>query len=82
MTKIYGILDANNCLIDVSNSEKGCKQYATRNEYNKIGYRIGYNAFLTHIKIGKRWEKVNTIQKRYKLRNFPQKRFGKKKINN
>ena len=66
--KIYGILDANNCLIDVSNSEKGCKQYATRNEYNKIGYRIGYNAFLTHIKIGKRWEKVNTIQKRYKFR--------------
>ena len=66
--KIYGILDTNNCLIDISKSEKGCKQYATKNEYNKIGYRIGYNVFLTHIKIGKRWEKVNTIQNHYNFR--------------
>jgi hypothetical protein len=59
--KIYGIFDSNNCLTDVSKSEKVCKQYATKNNYKKIGFRIGCNAFLTHIKIGKRWEKVNNF---------------------
>ena len=57
--KIYGILDENNCLIDISKSEKGCKRYATINNYNKIGYRIGYNVFISHIKIGNRWVAKN-----------------------
>lgn len=61
--KIYGILDENNCLIDISKSEKGCKRYATINNYNKIGYRIGYNAFISHIKIGNRWVAKNFAKK-------------------
>ena len=54
--KIYGILDKNNCLIDVSKSERGCKRYATLHDYNKIGYRIGYTAFISHEKINNKWK--------------------------
>jgi hypothetical protein len=46
-SKIYGIIDNNNCLIDTSK---------TLNGYNKIGYRIGYNAFISHEKINNKWE--------------------------
>nr|DAI89560.1 MAG TPA: hypothetical protein [Caudoviricetes sp.] len=52
---IYGVLDSNNCLIDTSRSAKGAKQYATRNGYNKIGYRFGYNAFEYAEKINNKW---------------------------
>ena len=54
--KIYGVLDNNNCLIDVSRNEKGAKRYATLNGYTKIGYRIGYNAFILAEKVGKKWK--------------------------
>jgi|GEM_PF-2944742 len=53
--KIYGILDKDNCLIDISRSERGAKVYATKNGYNKIGYRIGYNGFISHEKINNKW---------------------------
>lgn len=55
---IYGIIDSNNCLIDISKSEIGTKRYATKNGYNKIGYRNcnSYNAIITHERIGKRWK--------------------------
>lgn len=53
--KIYGILDKDNCLIDVSNSERGAKIVATKNGYNKIGYRIGYNAFILAEKVKNKW---------------------------
>lgn len=57
---IYGIIDKNNCLIDISKSIRGAKQYATKNGYDKVGYRNvnSYNAFITHIKIGKKWYEV------------------------
>ena len=57
---IYGIINDNNCLIDISKSEQATKRYATQNGYNKVGYRNvnSYNAMLTHVKIGKRWEEV------------------------
>lgn len=44
--KIYGVLDKNNCQIDISRSEKGAKRYATLHGYNKVGFRIGYNVFI------------------------------------
>lgn len=53
--RIYGILDNNNCQIDVSKTEKGAKQYATRNGYNKVSYRIGYNAFELCTKVNNKW---------------------------
>ena len=54
-SRIYGVLDSNNCLIDISRSERGCKRYATINGYIKIGYRIGYNGFISHEKINNKW---------------------------
>jgi len=53
---IYGIIDSNNCLIDTSKTERGAKIYATRNDYNKIGFRIGYNAFICAEKINGKWQ--------------------------
>lgn len=37
----YGILDSNDCHIDVSNTEKGAKNYATRHGYKKVSVRYG-----------------------------------------
>lgn len=40
----YGVLNANGEHIDVSKSEKGAKQYATRHGYTKVSirYNSGY----------------------------------------
>ncbi len=57
--KVYGVINNDNVLIDISLSEIGTKRYATNNQYNKIGYRIEYNAIVTHEKIGNKWHKVN-----------------------
>lgn len=54
-TTIYGILDNNDCLIDISLSLKAAKRYATLNGYNKVGYRVGYNAFALCEKVGTKW---------------------------
>lgn len=59
-SRIYGILDSNDCLIDVSNTETGAKRYATLNGYDKIGYRVGYNAFILAEKINNKWVKYQT----------------------
>lgn len=57
---IYGIIDSNSCLIDISKSEIGTKRYATKNGYNLIGCRNvnSYNAIITHKRIGKRWKAI------------------------
>ena len=57
--RIYGILDNNNVHTDVSKTEQGAKRYATINGYNKISYRIGYNAFQLANKVAGRWVKSN-----------------------
>ena len=57
---IYGVLNSELCLIDTSKTEKGAKQYATRNGYNLIGFRIGYNAFILAEKINGKWERKDT----------------------
>lgn len=55
MATIYGVLDNNDCLIDISKSEKAVKRYATLNGYNKVGYRQGYHAFFSAEKIDGKW---------------------------
>ena len=60
-TRIYGILDNNDCLIDVSLSLKAAKRYATLNGYNKVGYRVGYNAFILCEKVDTKWVNLETI---------------------
>ena len=58
-SRVYGIINSDGCLIDTSNTELGAKQYATRNKYNTIGYRIGYNAFILAEKINGKWKPYN-----------------------
>jgi len=53
--KIYGVLDANDCLIDISRNEAATKRHATINGYTKVGYRVGYNAFISAEKINNKW---------------------------
>ena len=55
----FGILDKDNCLIDTSKTLLGAKQHATRNGYNRIGKRVGYNVVDTYIREGKKWRKEN-----------------------
>lgn len=59
MNNTFGVLNANNEHIDVSKSEKGAKQYATRNGYNTVSirYNSGYDVDIIAIKKGKQWVK-------------------------
>lgn len=59
MITVYGVMDSNNCLIDTSKTLLGAKQHATRNGYNRIGKRVGYNVVDTYIREGKKWRKEN-----------------------
>ena len=55
-SRIYGVIDANNCQIDIgSKNMRGCKRYATINGYNKASYRIGYYVFIFAEKINNKW---------------------------
>lgn len=54
-SKIYGVLDSNDCLIDISLNKTAVKRYATLNGYAKIGYRFGYHAFFCSEKINNKW---------------------------
>ena len=57
---IYGIINKDNCLIDISKSLRGCKRHASIHGYNKIGYRNvnSYNAIISHEKIKNKWVKI------------------------
>ena len=57
MQRIYGIINRDNSLIDASSTLLGAKQYATRHDYKKVGYRIGYNVIETWTKVKKKWVK-------------------------
>jgi hypothetical protein len=57
---IYGVL-SNGVHIDVSKSEKGAKNYATRNGYKTVTIRFncGYNAMQIAEKKGGKWVDIN-----------------------
>lgn len=59
MQNTYGVLNANNEHIDVSKSEKGAKQYATRHGYTKISirYNCGYDVDIVSVKVNGKWIK-------------------------
>ncbi len=59
MNNTYGVLNSNNEHIDVSKSEKGAKQYATRHGYTKVSirYNSGYDVDIVAVKINKKWVK-------------------------
>ena len=55
----YGVLDSNNCHIDVSKTERGAKNYATRHGYKTVSirYNSGYNVVVVAEKIYNKWVK-------------------------
>jgi hypothetical protein len=57
---IYGIINKDNTLIDVSRNKKATKRYATIHGYTKIGCRFngGYNATIIAEKIDGKWVDV------------------------
>lgn len=57
MQHIYGVVDKDQTHIDISTSEKGAKQYATRNGYKEISirYNCGYVTEIIAIKKGRKW---------------------------
>jgi len=57
---IYGILNGDDCLIDTSLTLQGAKVYATKNGYNKVGKRIGYNVVRIWEKVNNKWEQTET----------------------
>ena len=59
MNNVYGVI-YDGIHTDVSNSEKGAKNYATRNGYNEVSIRFngGYNVQVIAKKINGKWEKV------------------------
>ena len=58
MSKVFGVLDDNRCHVDVSNSERGAKNYATRNGYDLITarYNGGYGVYMVAMKIANKWQ--------------------------
>ena len=55
---MYGVLDRNGCHNDISKTERGAKNFATRNGYNHISKRLGYNAYKYAEKVAGKWVKV------------------------
>jgi hypothetical protein len=55
MNAIFGTLDSNGTHIDTSNTLRGAKIYATRNGFNVVTKRIGYNARVVAKKINGKW---------------------------
>jgi hypothetical protein len=57
MIKVYGSTNNKNIHTDTSNTLLGAKQYATRNGYNTVSIRIGYNVTLLEYKQNNKWYK-------------------------
>lgn len=61
MQTIYGVLDRNDCHIDVSLSLKGTKRVATKRGYKFVSarYNAGYNVEILFTKVGNKWKPFN-----------------------
>jgi len=57
---IFGVIDSTGTHIDVSKTERGAKNYATRNGYNNVSIRVnaGYVAYKIFEKVEGKWRKV------------------------
>jgi len=62
MNNTYGIVHGiDNIYVDVSNTLKGAKRYATNRGYKKVGirYNSGYVCAVVAIKVNNKWVKPN-----------------------
>lgn len=55
MITVYGITE-NGIHTDVSKTLRGAKIYATKNGFNQVSKRIGYNATIVASRINGTWE--------------------------
>lgn len=58
MQNIYGVIEnKTGTHVDISNSERGAKIYATKNGYDKISvrYNCGYNVRIISVKVNNKW---------------------------
>lgn len=55
----FGVVNAQGEHIDVSHSEKGAKNFATRHGYNRVSlrYHVSLHVVILSDKIGKKWYK-------------------------
>lgn len=61
MRNTYGVINQDGVHIDVSDSLKGAKNYATRHGYTKVSvrYDMGYNAYIVAEKINGKWVNID-----------------------
>ena len=59
MITVYGTTDSEGIHTDTSNTLRGAKCYATRNNYTNVSKRVGYSVFVVAKKINNKW--VNSI---------------------
>jgi len=58
MIKVYGVLNNKNVHTDVSATLLGAKMYATRNDYNNVSKRVGYNVEHIATKQDGKWREL------------------------
>ena len=56
----FGVLDKNNCHVDISNSEKSTKRYATKHGYDTISARLngGYHVLIVAKRVNNKWKRI------------------------
>jgi len=61
MQHVYGVINSENCHIDVSNTERGAKNYATRHGYKAVSMRYngGYTVELVAKRVADAWVTVD-----------------------
>jgi len=57
--QVYGVLDRNDCHIDVSLSLKGTKRVATNQGYKRVSVRNDYNVTVLFEKVNSKWKEVS-----------------------
>ena len=55
MIVMYGVINSEGTHADVSKTLLGAKQYATRNGYDAVSKRMGYNAIVVAKKENGKW---------------------------
>lgn len=58
MSTVYGVINSQGVHVDVSDTERGAKVYATKNGYTQVTARAngGYHAHIIAHKVGKMWQ--------------------------
>lgn len=56
---MYGVVNANGEHTDVSHTERGAKNFATRNHYSKVSirYNCSFDVDIISVKKGRKWVK-------------------------